>query len=62
MTVITEGVEASKWQLTNLPEMQTGTERQFITHWYDSGRITLQILLFSLVTRILRAGGEVWSA
>ena len=26
------------------------------------GRIILQILLFNLVTRILRAGGEVWSA
>lgn len=63
VTVITEGVEASKLA-TNEP---TGNADRNGTPIYNpigmiQGRITLQILLFNLVTRILRAGGEVWSA
>ena len=63
VTVITEGVEASKLA-TNEP---TGNADRNGTPIYNpigmiQGRIILQILLFNLVTRILRAGGEVWSA
>ena len=43
--------------------MQTVTEHQSNNPiGMIQGRIILQILLFNLVTRILRAGGEVWSA
>ena len=63
VTVITEGVESSKLA-TNEP---TGNADRNGTPIYNpigmiQGRIILQILLFNLVTRILRAGGEVWSA
>lgn len=63
VTVITEGVEASKLA-TNEP---TGNADRNGTPIYNpigmiQGRIILQILLFNLVTRILRASGEVWSA
>ena len=63
VTVITEGVEASKLA-TNEP---TGNADRNGTPIYNpigmiQGRIILQILLFNLVTRILRAGGEVLSA
>ena len=63
VTVITEGVEASKLA-TNEP---TGNADRNGTPIYNpigmiQGRIILQILLFNLVTRILRTGGEVWSA
>lgn len=63
VTVIAEGVEASKLA-TNEP---TGNADRNGTPIYNpigmiQGRIILQILLFNLVTRILRAGGEVWSA
>lgn len=63
ITVINEGVEASKLA-TNEP---TGNADRNGTPIYNpigmiQGRIILQILLFNLVTRILRAGGEVWSA
>jgi hypothetical protein len=63
VTVINEGVESSKLA-TNEP---TGNADRNGTPIYNpigmiQGRIILQILLFNLVTRILRAGGEVWSA
>lgn len=63
VTVITEGVESSKLA-TNEP---TGNADRNGTPIYNpigmiQGRIILQILLFNLVTRILRTGGEVWSA
>ena len=63
VTVINEGVESSKLA-TNEP---TGNADRNGTPIYNpigmiQGRIILQILLFNLITRILRAGGEVWSA